>query len=126
MTRSGSRVAVPDCNRINPSYGGRTVDLTTWFTYVETMQIEYDPQKDAANLVKHKLSLKVGVKIFDDREHLILSSIREVDGEERFKAIGALGGKLHTAIYVWRGDRIRFISVRRSNAGEERAYRNSC
>lgn len=90
------------------------------------MQIEYDPQKDAVNLVKHKLSLKVGVKVFDDREHLILSSIREVDGEERYKAIGVLGGKLHTAIYVWRGDRIRFISVRRSNAGEERAYRNSC
>lgn len=32
-------------------------------------------------------------------------------------------GKLFTAVFTWRDDTPRFISVRRSNAGEERAYR---
>lgn len=86
------------------------------------MEYEFNPTKDAQNIAKHKMSLAVGVEVFDDDNHLILPSIREIDGEERFKVIGLREGKLHTAIYVWRGDVIRFISVRRSNRNEERDY----
>jgi uncharacterized DUF497 family protein len=37
--------------------------------------------------------------------------------------VGAVAGKVYTGVFVWRGELARFISVRRSNAGEERAYR---
>ncbi|WP_297977568.1 BrnT family toxin [uncultured Amaricoccus sp.] len=87
------------------------------------MQDSFDPAKDRANVAKHGLSLAFGKRIFEDDDHLILPSIRPVDGEERFKAIGAVAGKLYTAVFTWRGDLPRFISVRRSNKGEERAYR---
>ena len=86
------------------------------------MKIEFDPTKDSINQRKHKLSLPDGSYIFEDDDHLIISSIRQIDGEERFKVIRMMKGKLHTAIYVWRGENIRFISVRRSNNGEERQY----
>jgi uncharacterized DUF497 family protein len=33
-------------------------------------------------------------------------------------------GALWTGIHVYRGDTVRFISVRRSNAGEQRAYQS--
>ncbi|CCF18662.1 conserved protein of unknown function [Pseudorhizobium banfieldiae] len=33
--------------------------------------------------------------------------------------------KLFTGIFVWRAEFPRFISVRRSNTGEERAYHSS-
>jgi len=89
------------------------------------MDIEFDSAKDAINRAKHGLSLADGAALFDDPDHLILPSIRKIDGEERFKVIGMMKGKLHIAVYVWRGERIRFISVRRSNKGEERAYRNT-
>ncbi|MGR3661029.1 MAG: hypothetical protein ACU0CA_07560 [Paracoccaceae bacterium] len=36
--------------------------------------------------------------------------------------IGVHKGKLHTAVYVWRGNAVRFISFRRSNDNEENAY----
>lgn len=36
-----------------------------------------------------------------------------------------LGEKLFTGVFVWRDNLPRFMSVRRSNAGEERAYRAS-
>ncbi|MDN5925536.1 MAG: BrnT family toxin [Hyphomicrobiales bacterium] len=86
----------------------------------------FDLAKDAANRVKHKLPLAFGDRIFTDDDCLIVPSIREIDGEERFNAIGIVGGKLFTAVFVWRGDLPRFISVRRSNKGEERAYHAAC
>lgn len=85
----------------------------------------FDPAKDASNREKHRLPLAFGTRIFEDENHIILPSIREVDGEERYKVIGDVGGKLHTAVFTWRGDLPRFISVRRSNTGEERAYHSA-
>ena len=86
----------------------------------------FDPAKDAANREKHKLALAFGDSIFKDDGHLIVPSIREIDGEERFKVVGMVGEKLFTDVFVWRGDLPRFISVRRSNKGEERAYHAIC
>ncbi|WP_413466308.1 BrnT family toxin [Mesorhizobium sp. B2-1-1] len=63
---------------------------------------------------------------FEDDNHLIIPSIREIDGEERFKVVGIVGEKLFTGVFVWRGEQPRFISVRRSNKGEERAYLATC
>jgi len=86
------------------------------------MDIEFDAAKDAANIAKHGVSLAFGAKMFSDAGHLVLSSHRPIDGEDRFKVIGMVEAKLWTAVYVMRSNRFRFISVRRSNDGEERAY----
>lgn len=93
---------------------------------VVAMESRFDPAKDAANLQKHKLPLIFGDRIFEDDSHLIIPSIRAEDQEERFKVVGEVEGKLFTAVFTWRGDLPRYISVRRSNNGEERAYRSSC
>lgn len=53
----------------------------------------FDPAKDAINQEKHGLPLRFGDRIFEDVEHLIIPSIREIDGEERFKVVGAVDGK---------------------------------
>jgi uncharacterized DUF497 family protein len=89
-------------------------------------QDRFDPAKDGANREKHKLPLAFGNRIFEDDDHLVIPSIREIDGEERFKVVGIVGEKLFTGVFFWRGDRPRFNSVRRSNKGEERAYHAAC
>ncbi|OYU01592.1 MAG: hypothetical protein CFE36_09930 [Sphingomonadaceae bacterium PASS1] len=86
------------------------------------MKIEFDTEKDTANIARHGVALAVGAKIFDDQDVLIVPTIREEDREERYKAIGLIGDKLWTAIHVYRGDVVRFLSVRRSNTGEQRSY----
>lgn len=86
------------------------------------MQVEFDVDKDAIDRFKHRLPLAFGRRVFDDPEHVIVTSFRPVDGEDRFKAIGFVEGQLHTAIFVWRNDNIRLISVRRSNGSEQRDY----
>lgn len=46
----------------------------------------FDPAKDATDREKHRLPLAFGDRIFEDDNHLIIPSIREIDGEERFKS----------------------------------------
>jgi uncharacterized DUF497 family protein len=87
------------------------------------MDIEFDTAKDAANRDKHGVSLAHGAVLFDDPDHIVLPSARPIDGEDRFKVIGMVSDKLWTSIHVVRGNVTRFISVRRSNDGEERIYR---
>ncbi|MCF6116062.1 BrnT family toxin [Mesorhizobium muleiense] len=53
----------------------------------------FDPAKDAVNREKHKLPLAFGNRIFADDGHLIIPSIREIDGEERLKVVGIVGGE---------------------------------
>ena len=89
------------------------------------MEERFDPAKDAVNRSKHGLSLSFGERIFQDEAHLILPAIRDQDHEERYKVVGEVDGKLFTGVFVWRGKFPRFISVRRSNRGEERSYRDS-
>ena len=86
------------------------------------MDIEFDTTKNAANVAKHGVSLAFGAVLFDDPAMLIIPTIREADEEDRYKAIGMADGRLWTAIHVYRGEVVRFLSVRRSNAGEQRAY----
>lgn len=84
-----------------------------------------DPVKDAANEGRHGVSLAAGRAIFEDVRHIILPTVRLQDGEERFKVIGTVDGKLFTRVFVWRDDLPRFMSVRRSNENEKRSYRHS-
>jgi uncharacterized protein len=89
------------------------------------MSDPFDPNKDATNRAKHHLPLAFGARIFEDVDHVVIPSIRPIDGEDRFKVVGQVDGKFHTAVYVIRDGQPRYISVRRSNAGEERYYRAS-
>jgi uncharacterized DUF497 family protein len=86
------------------------------------MDIEFDPAKDAANIAKHGVSLAFGEAVFSDPAVLIVPTIRVEDGEQRFRAIGLVGDRLWTAVHVTRGAAVRFISVRKSNDGERKAY----
>jgi len=87
------------------------------------MLMSFDPRKDSINRQKYKVSLDFGDRIFADQGHVVLPSIRQRDGEERFKVVGLVDNKLYTGVFTWRGDLPRFISVRRSNKSEERSYR---
>ena len=82
----------------------------------------FNPAKVDINREKHRLSLAFGLKMFGDADHLIIPPIREQDGEESFKVIGTIQERLFIGVFTWRGGLPRFISLRRSNRREERAY----
>jgi uncharacterized protein len=86
------------------------------------MIFDFDPAKDEANRAKHGVPLLFGARVFEDEDVATVPTIRIGDEEERSKAIGIVDGKLWTVIHVWRDEVVRLISVRRSNAREQRDY----
>ncbi|NYD89536.1 BrnT family toxin [Sphingomonas melonis] len=86
------------------------------------MEITFDPAKDVINRAKHGVPLAFGERIFADDNVLLIPSARPEDGEERWKAVGMVGDRLWTAVYVERDQTTRFISVRKSNDAEARGY----
>jgi len=85
------------------------------------MDIEFDPDKEALNLGKHKLSLTLAddfewdtAQIEEDRS--------EYYDEQRFKAVGIIGERLYTLIYCLRGEVVRAISLREAEKKEAKDY----
>jgi uncharacterized protein len=82
---------------------------------------EWDEDKNRINVVKHDLDF-VLVRDFAWHDAVLYDRSRVDDGEQRYAAIGAFNGQLHTVIFTRRGKQTRIISFRRSNRAEEKTY----
>ena len=96
------------------------------------MRFEWDTAKSGRNLVKHKVSFETARHVFDDPRLLSVQD-RVVDGEERWQAVGMIGGTVLILVaFTYREDRgdelIRIISARKATRHEreeyEKAYEN--
>ncbi|HVV94634.1 MAG TPA: BrnT family toxin [Hyphomicrobiales bacterium] len=83
---------------------------------------EWDPVKAATNLEKHGVPFDLAAKAFLDERRLDYEDDRLDYGEERRVVIGAIQGRLHTVVYVMRGESCRIISARIANARERFTY----
>jgi uncharacterized protein len=82
------------------------------------MRFEWDPVKSLRNLEKHGISFASAQLAFDDPRLLSVQD-RVVDGEERWQAIGMIGGTMLVLVaFTYReatGDEaIRIISARKA------------
>jgi uncharacterized DUF497 family protein len=86
------------------------------------MEFEFDPAKSDSNKDKHGIDFVEAQALWlDGGLEVVLSKSRMTD-EERFLAIGQIGGKHWTAICTLRGEAIRIISVRRARKEEVDYY----
>ncbi|OXE36161.1 MAG: hypothetical protein CGW95_09440 [Phenylobacterium zucineum] len=87
------------------------------------MELEFNPAKDSANVVKHGVSLQAA-EGFDWDSALVVEDDRFDYGEMRFYAVGYIGNRLHTLIYAdgSHDDSIRVISLRLSTPSEVKRY----
>jgi len=84
------------------------------------MEFEYDPAKSMSNLAKHDISFADARKLWRDPCVLIIEAREAI--EARWIAIGRIGQSHWSAIFTYREDRIRIISVRRSRTKEIALY----
>ena len=86
------------------------------------MTVTFDPDKNAANLKKHGVSLAAGDGVLNDPLALTIED-DSAEGEQRFVSIGMNSfGSLMVVAYTYRGDDVRLISVRAAEPKERRAY----
>ena len=84
------------------------------------MEFEFDSDKSMSNLEKHGINFSDAKQLWRDPKVLIVKA-RQVT-EPRWIAIACIDRKFWSAIFTYRGERIRIISVRRSRAREIALY----
>lgn len=85
------------------------------------MEIEFDSAKDEANTAKHGVSLAAAAE-FEMATARVSADDRANYGEDRFIAVGQLGGRLHVLIFTIRDGKVRAISLRKANKREVKRY----
>lgn len=88
------------------------------------MEIEFDENKSKTNKQKHGIDFEEAKKLFEDDNALIVPA-KLVENEKRFALISKFLGKCYVAIFTFRNDKIRLISVRRCRKNEEVNYENN-
>lgn len=87
------------------------------------MVYEYDPEKAAANLHKHKVSFAEAASVFLDPLALTFSDPDHSDAEDREITIGMSSKQRVLFVsHCERGDRIRIIRARRATRKERLRY----
>ncbi|MCA2685234.1 MAG: BrnT family toxin [Microcystis sp. M038S2] len=88
------------------------------------MEIEWDNNKAASNLIKHKIDFEDAKNIFLDPNRLEREDKRDYD-EARIQVIGIVNQVVLFVVYTKRNGRYRIISARRANKNERRQYYQS-
>lgn len=78
-----------------------------------SMDVEFDPAKDAGNILKHGISLARAI----DMENVVVVKDLRFD-EARFRLYGHIDGVWHCAAATLRGQVVRIINLRRAHQKE--------
>ena len=84
------------------------------------MEFEFDSAKSMSNLVKHGISFNDVKQLWLDPKVLVIEAREAV--EPRWIAIACIEDKHWSAVFTYRGERIRLISARRSRTKEIALY----
>ena len=87
------------------------------------LTFEWDEEKAAANLRKHKVSFDEAKTVFGDPMSLTIFDETHSTEEQRYIDIGiSARGRLLVVAYTERGSNIRIISSRRATPAERKQY----
>ena len=67
--------------------------------YTQGMRLDFDPDKDAANLEKHGVSLAFGGEVLGDSGRLDIVDVRFDYAEERYITYGWVAGRVWVCVY---------------------------
>jgi uncharacterized DUF497 family protein len=84
------------------------------------MLFEYDAEKSQINKEKHGIDFEEAQEIWNDAKATQKKTAYQA--EERFIQIGAIGNKIWAAVFTYRGETVRLISVRRAHEDERKQY----
>lgn len=85
------------------------------------MKFEWDEEKAAKNLKKHKVSFEDAVYVFQDDNRIEFFDSEHSEQEDRYVAIGMVGSVLFV-VFTERRDVTRIISARKANFIERSYY----
>ena len=84
------------------------------------MEFEFDKHKSHINKKKHGIDFAEAQDLWDDPDRIEIPA--KATDEPRFIVIGKVSDRHWSAIFTYRGEKIRIISVRRSRKEEIAIY----
>ncbi len=89
---------------------------------MQDAEYEWDDEKAALNIVRHKVSFNEARRVFNDPFGDAREDRRGDYGEQRFVVIGMAGDRMLVVAYAPRGQRIQIISARTAEPRERKRY----
>ena len=75
------------------------------------LRFEWDDDKNAANLTKHRVSFFEAQIAFTDPDRVIARDLRHSQTEERFYCFGKVDGGILTVRFAYRSEVVRIIGA---------------
>lgn len=85
------------------------------------IEFEWDDDKTAANLAKHRVDFIDAAQIFAGPTVQLIDE-REDYGEQRVRAIGEHDGRIYVVVYTIRQSRLRLISAWKAGKNDREKY----
>jgi uncharacterized DUF497 family protein len=90
-------------------------------------RFEWDQARDRANQRKHGFGFRIAARVFADLNMVLIEDRVDEEGEQRWHALGIVGGRLLLVVHVYmeaeNGEEIvRIISAREANQREGQVY----
>ena len=95
--------------------------MSNKYNYNKSMQITFDPAKDAINIAKHGVSLATARQL-DWSAVMVKPDMRKDYAELREIGYGPIGNRLYCVVLVQRGEDFHIISLRKANSREVKEY----
>jgi len=86
------------------------------------MEFEWDNAKSDACFVHRGFDFAYVIRAFLDEDRIIGRDRRWDYGEDRYRLLGAVEGRVFVVVFTMRGSAIRIISARKANGREVRQY----
>lgn len=92
------------------------------FVYtISFVAVTFDPAKNRDNVRKHGVSLKLAERFDLDSAFFDVDDSQDY-GEERYLAIGWVGGTLYSMVFTLTGEDTRVINLRKATREERALY----
>ena len=88
---------------------------------MDTIQFEWDEEKNRINKEKHGIDFQTAIHVFDDENRIEIYDVEHSIDEDRYNTIGLVYDMLFV-VYTERKDKLRMVSARLATQAERRLY----
>ena len=88
---------------------------------MDTIQFEWDEEKNRINKEKHGIDFQTAIHVFDDENRIEIYDVEHSIDEDRYNTIGLVHDMLFV-VYTERKDKLRMVSARLATQAERRLY----
>ncbi len=106
-------------------HAGSRLDSGRPLAYCIGMEFEWDEAKNITCFDRRGFDFAYAVRAFLDPHRIVEQDRRRDYGENRYRLLGTVDGRVYVVVYTVRGSAVRIISARKANGKEVADYEHN-